>query len=67
MKKPNRLSLPDSWTPDQALAAVELLDLLRERIWSIYGYRIQQAWRDEHLAVDPRQLTIPLDPDIEPF
>ena len=70
MNKPaaNLLPLPRHWTPPQALAALELLDLLRDRLWALYGLDIQQAWRDEHLPpIDPRQLCIPLDPDNDPF
>jgi len=28
--------LPDDWSPEQALAVVELLDDLRDRIWQHY-------------------------------
>lgn len=67
MNKPNLLPLPEYWTPEQALAAFELLDLLRDRLWSLYGSDIQQAWRDDLLLADPRQFCIPLDPDNDPF
>jgi hypothetical protein len=33
-------SVPAYWTPDQALAIVELLDGLRELIWARYGLQL---------------------------
>jgi hypothetical protein len=32
--------IPAYWTPDQALAVVELLDGLRELIWARYGLQL---------------------------
>lgn len=55
--------LPDHWTPEQALAAFELIDLLRDHLCSRYGTDIEDALRDEQQQLDPRQLQIPLDPD----
>jgi hypothetical protein len=39
--------IPDYWTPEQALAAYELLDGLRERILSRYAAQISDAFREE--------------------
>ncbi|HOK12466.1 MAG TPA: hypothetical protein PK221_09350 [Ottowia sp.] len=55
--------IPQHWTPEQALAVFECLQLLRHALWASYGPQVQQAWR-EQLAPDgqPPQF----DPD-EPF
>jgi hypothetical protein len=65
MTKPgqHRLRLPDDWSPDQALAVFEIIDLLRDCVWLHYGPDIQQALRDQPIQRDPRQLPLPLDPD----
>jgi hypothetical protein len=55
--------LPDHWTPAQALAVFEMIDLLRDQLWLAYGTDIQLAMRDDQQHSDPRQLRIPLDPD----
>ena len=39
--------MPTLWTPEQALAVFELLDDLRERLWSLYGRQIQALLRDQ--------------------
>jgi hypothetical protein len=33
-------TIPDYWTPEQALAVLELLDGLRELIWAHYGMQL---------------------------
>ena len=44
MKTPNRfsldLSIPTYWTAEQALAVFDLVDSLREKIWSHYQGKI---------------------------
>lgn len=57
------VELPAHWTPEQALAIFEILDLLRDELWAAYGPEIQQAFRDDLM---PEQASLPLDPD-EPF
>jgi len=49
------LLVADDWTPEQALAVVELLDDLREVIYARYLLQIQQALRaDRHITnADP--------------
>ena len=42
--------LPDDWTPAQALAVVELLDDLRERIWAHYQVGLHQTLREQRTA-----------------
>ena len=41
-----------TWTPEQALAVWELLDDLRDRIWSHYGLVIQNQLREQHITND---------------
>ena len=55
--------IPRHWTPEQALAVFECLQVLRHALWDAYGQQVQQAWR-EQLVPDgqPPQF----DPD-EPF
>jgi hypothetical protein len=39
--------IPTLWTSEQALAVFELLDELREAVWTRYGCQIQDLLRDE--------------------
>jgi hypothetical protein len=55
--------VPTHWSPDQALAALECLQAMREAIWSIYGPQAQQAWRDQ---LAPDRSPPDFDPDL-PF
>ena len=69
MKPPRRRShtgrpiaacaLPPHWSPKQALAVFECLELLREQLWQAYGPEIQRAWR--HQLVPDR-----VPPDFDP-
>jgi hypothetical protein len=45
--------LPDDWTPEQALAVVELLDDLRERIWAHYEIPLHALLREQHRPIQP--------------
>jgi hypothetical protein len=60
---PQRLELPAHWTPEQALAVFEVVDLLRDQLWAAYGPEIQSALRDDRVT---QQHPLPLNPD-EPF
>lgn len=42
--------IPAYWTPEEALAVVELLDDLRERIWAHYDVRLIDLIRAEHAS-----------------
>jgi hypothetical protein len=41
-------AIPAYWTPDEALAVVELLDDLRELIWAHYGMQVIDEARQHH-------------------
>lgn len=56
-------ALPSHWSPKQALAVFECLELIREQLWLAYGPDIQRAWRDQ--LVTQRSLR-DFDPDL-PF
>jgi hypothetical protein len=45
--------IPTLWTPEQALAVFELLDELRDTIWTRYGCQIQALLREEQGAGGP--------------
>jgi hypothetical protein len=47
------LELPEHWTPAEALAVFEMIDLLRDQIWDRYGHDIQQALREQIHEPDP--------------
>ena len=55
-------AIPAYWTPEQALAVVELLEDLRDLIWSHYGAQLREEYREQcgsSLQFDTR----PEDPD----
>ena len=43
--QPTLLTIPDHWNPEIALAVFELIDDLRDQIWSRYGQAIQDELR----------------------
>ena len=47
------IHLPMDWSPDQALAVFEIVDLLREHLWAHYGQQIQHAMRLQQAAPEP--------------
>jgi hypothetical protein len=49
---------PD-WSTDQALAVIELLDDLRDRIGAHYGLVLQQRLRDDRVTLHPIDITNP--------
>lgn len=50
------LLVDPGWSPEQALAVVELLDDLRDRIWSHYEPVLLERLRDDRLT--PRHVEI---------
>ena len=57
------MTVPTHWSPEQALAVLECLQVLRQTLWAAYGPQVQQAWRDQLLNEHPPP---EFDPD-EPF
>lgn len=55
--------LPSHWSPQQAFAVFECIELLRDQVWLAYGPDIQRAWRDQLVA---ERGTRDFDPDL-PF
>lgn len=49
---PTAVTIPTLWTPEQALAVFELLDALRDQVWSLHGRQIQALLRDEQRGDD---------------
>lgn len=41
------LDLPEHWSPEQALAVFEFIELLRDQLWASYGSAIQHALRED--------------------
>ena len=64
--RPKPVELPEHWTPAQALAVFELIELLRDQLWTAYGPQIQRALRDEQQGHQSPQPPVPLDLD-RPF
>ena len=56
-------TFPSHWSPSQAIAVFECLELLRDQLWLAYGPEIQRAWRAQLL---PQRAPPDLDPD-SPF
>ena len=50
IKQGLELLIDPNWTPDQAMAAINLLDDLRDRIWSHHEIVLQQKLRDERIT-----------------
>jgi hypothetical protein len=55
--------LPSHWSPSQALAVFECLELIREQLCLAYGPDIQRAWRNQLVTDRPLPQ---IDPD-SPF
>jgi hypothetical protein len=41
-------AIPAYWTPEQALAVIELLEDLRDLIWSHYGVQLHEEYREPY-------------------
>ena len=52
---PSRLpfTVDATWTSDQALAVWDLLDDLRDRVWTHYGLAIQNLMREQRVTYEP--------------
>ncbi len=47
---PLTVTIPNDWTPAQALAAYEAVDALREAIWSRYELQLIEQMREEQVT-----------------
>jgi hypothetical protein len=45
--RPTTVEIPAAWTPEQALAVFDLLDELRERIWTRYSGQLQELLEEQ--------------------
>ena len=55
--------LPDHWTPEQALAVHEALDVLGDALWRCYGPQMQELLLEERFSdTQTPQLNL-FDPD----
>jgi hypothetical protein len=48
------VEIPLDWSAEQALAALEWLQQLRERVWLLYAQDIQELLRDRNSGQLPR-------------
>jgi hypothetical protein len=53
------LLINPSWSPEQALAVIELLDDLRDRIWAHYEVALLTTLREERVTHHNVQTTDP--------
>ena len=44
--------IPAEWTPEQALAVLELLNDLRDALWALHGDRIQEHLQQQQASAD---------------
>lgn len=42
------LEIPATWTPEQAMAIIELLDDLRDKIWAHYDVQLLDEFREHY-------------------
>ncbi|MDP2882009.1 MAG: hypothetical protein Q8N89_10540 [Azonexus sp.] len=47
------------WSPEQAMAVIELLDDLRDRIWTHYESVLLDKYRDERITRNHQPVTDP--------
>ncbi len=45
--RPTAVTVPATWTPEQALAVFELLDDLRETVWALCGCQLQARLQEQ--------------------
>lgn len=53
------LLIDPHWSPEQAWAVIELLDDLRDRIWSHYDLALLDKLRDDRVTLPPVGITDP--------
>jgi hypothetical protein len=50
--RPITVEIPVTWTAEQALAVLEMLDELREKIWTRYSCQLQDLLAEEQRCAD---------------
>jgi hypothetical protein len=66
--RPLTVGIPRTWTPEEALAVFELIDDLRDKVWALYGCRMQallagqRGGGDDADGASTRQHPEPRDP-----
>jgi hypothetical protein len=53
------LFIDANWSPEQAMAVIELLDDLRDRIWSRYEAVLMEEFRNDHMTWQNIKITDP--------
>ena len=53
------LLIDPHWTPEQAMAVIELLDDLRDRIWAHYDVALITLFREERVTRHDVEITDP--------
>ena len=53
------LLIDPNWSPDQAIAVIELLDDLRDRIWAHYEFTLMTKFREERVTLHDIETTDP--------
>lgn len=53
------LLIDPDWSPEQALAVIELLDDLRDRIWAHYEFVLRNRFREEHDTLGDTEMSDP--------
>ncbi len=53
------LLIDPHWSPDQAMAVIELLDDLRDRIWAHYEFTLMTTLREERATRHDVAITDP--------
>lgn len=59
MQRGLELLIDSNWSPDQALAVIEMLDDLRDRIWSHYETVLLNKFREERVTHYDAEITDP--------
>jgi hypothetical protein len=53
------LLIDPQWSPEQAMAVIELLDDLRDRIWAHYEVALHNSYREDRITQCDQQVTDP--------
>jgi hypothetical protein len=51
------LLIDPRWSPDQAMAVIELIDDLRDRIWAHYEVTLMTRFREERVSRNDVKIT----------